>query len=85
MIIEISLVVLLTAGTLFAFRLVRGPTLADRVNSLNGLLVVGSEQRDRRYAMQTGQGAFLPVLVVVALVGFVCTAMVARFVEGGGR
>jgi multisubunit Na+/H+ antiporter MnhF subunit len=83
-IIEISLIVLLTAGALFAYRLIRGPTLADRVNSLNGLLVVGSNAI-AAHAMQTGQGAFLPVLVVVALVGFVGTAMVARFVEGGGR
>jgi multisubunit Na+/H+ antiporter MnhF subunit len=36
-------------------------------------------------AMETGRGAFLPVLVVVTLVGFVGTAMVARFIEGRGR
>jgi multisubunit Na+/H+ antiporter MnhF subunit len=35
--------------------------------------------------MQTGEGAFLPAAVVVTLVGFVSTAVVARFIEGRGR
>jgi len=83
-IIDICFIVLVVAGALFALRLVRGPTLADRVNSVNGLLVVGSNAIAAR-AMQTGHGAFLPTLVVLALVGFVGTAMVARIVEGGGR
>ena len=69
---------------LFGFRLFVGPTLADRVNALNGLLIVGisaiAADGDR-----TDRGAFIPVLVVVALVGFVGTAMVARFLEGRGR
>jgi multicomponent Na+:H+ antiporter subunit F len=83
-IITISLFVLLAAGVLFAYRLVAGPTLADRVNSLNGLLVVGSSAI-AAHSVETGRGAFLPVLVVIALVGFVGTAMVARFIEGRGR
>jgi multicomponent Na+:H+ antiporter subunit F len=83
-IVDISFGVLVAAGALFAFRLVRGPTVADRVNSINGLLVVGTNAI-AAHAMKTGHGAFLPVLVVLALVGFVGTAMVARFVEGGGR
>jgi multisubunit Na+/H+ antiporter MnhF subunit len=69
---------------LFLFRLLRGPTLADRVNALNGLLIVGTIAIAAQ-AMVTERGAFLPVLVVVALVGFVGTAMVARFIEGRGR
>ena len=36
-------------------------------------------------SVQTGRGAFLPVLVVIALVGFVGTGMVGRFIEGHGR
>ena len=35
--------------------------------------------------MQTGEGAFLPVALVVTLVGFIGTAVVARFIEGRGR
>jgi multisubunit Na+/H+ antiporter MnhF subunit len=36
-------------------------------------------------AMQTGEGAFLPVALVVTLVSFISTAVVARFIEGRGR
>lgn len=79
-----TFVILVAAAALFMFRLLKGPTLADRVNALNGLLVVGTIAIAAQ-AMDTGRGAFLPVLVVVALVGFVGTAMVARFIEGRGR
>ena len=34
--------------------------------------------------MRTGRGAFLPVAVVITLVGFVSTAIVARYIEGRG-
>lgn len=84
MIITISFIVLLIAGVLFFYRMLIGPTLADRVNALNGLLVVGTSAIAAD-AVRTDRGAFLPVLVVIALVGFVGTAMVARFIESRGR
>ena len=82
--IAASLVVLAVAGALFGYRLIVGPTLADRVIALNGLLVVGAA-RSPPTPYDTGRGAFLPVVVVITLVGFVGTAMVARFIEGRGR
>ena len=51
---------------------------------LDGLLIVGITAIVLR-AMETGEGAFLPVTLVVTLVGFVSTAVVARFIEGRGR
>ena len=82
--ITTSLIVLLAAGVLFAWRLFAGPTLADRIGALNGVLLVGAGALAAN-AVETGDGAFLPVLVVVTLVGFVGTAMVARFIESRGR
>ena len=35
-------------------------------------------------AFQTGDGVFLGAMVVVAILGFLGTAMVARFIEGRG-
>ncbi len=69
------------AGLCFALRLVVGPTLSDRVMAIDGLVLVGIGAVAIR-AMTTGNGAFLPVLVVVTLVGFVGTAASARFIEG---
>lgn len=82
--IAATFVVLVAAGALFAARLAVGPSLADRLNALNGLLVVGTIAVAAQ-AMQTGRGSFLPVLVVLSLVGFVGTAMVARFIEENDR
>jgi multisubunit Na+/H+ antiporter MnhF subunit len=77
-------VVLGLAAACFLYRLLRGPRLADRVIGVDGLLVVGISAIAIR-AMQSESGAFLPVAVVVALVGFVGTAAVARFIEGQSR
>jgi multisubunit Na+/H+ antiporter MnhF subunit len=79
-----TFVVLGAAAALFTYRLCIGPTLADRVLSLNGLLIVGMGGI-AAHAIHTGTGAFLPTLVVVALVGPISTGMVARFIEGRGR
>jgi multisubunit Na+/H+ antiporter MnhF subunit len=82
-VLEICFAVLLAAAACFGFRLLKGPTLADRVMAVDGLLVVGVSAIAVR-AMQTGTGAFLPVAVVITLVGFVSTAVVARFIEEQG-
>jgi multicomponent Na+:H+ antiporter subunit F len=78
------LVVLGVAAALFATRLVLGPTLADRVVALNGMLLVGMVLL-AELAVETGRGTFLPVLVLLSVVGFLGTATVARFLEGRGR
>lgn len=84
MIINISLAALAVSALLFGYRMLVGPTLADRVNALNGLLVVGSSAIAAD-AVRSGRGAFLTVVVVAALVGFVGSATVARFIESRGR
>ncbi|MEJ7845148.1 MAG: monovalent cation/H+ antiporter complex subunit F [Acidimicrobiales bacterium] len=83
MIVAASFVLLAAAGC-FSFRLVRGPSLADRVIALDGLLLVGLAAVTAR-AVRTGDGAFLPVVVVLTLVGFIGTAMVSRFIEESER
>jgi len=83
-VIVATLIALGAAAALFLARLVIGPTLADRVVGLNGVVIVGMVliAVDAVYA---DRNAFLPVLVVLAVVGFVGTAMIARFLEGRGR
>jgi multicomponent Na+:H+ antiporter subunit F len=76
--------VLLLAFALFGLRLGRGPTLADRVIAVDGMLVAGIGLLLVN-AMDTGRGAFLQVAVLLALVGFVSTAVIARFIEGRGQ
>jgi len=81
--IELCYVVLTLAALCFSYRLLRGPSLSDRVISIDGLLVV-MMSTIAVHAMDTGRGSFIPVIVVLTLVGFLSTAVVARFVEAGG-
>ena len=72
---------LATACTLY--RLVRGPSVPDRIVSLDVLVqivVAGIAVA----AAATGDGTYLAVLVAVALLAFVGTVTVARFVERRG-
>jgi multicomponent Na+:H+ antiporter subunit F len=61
-------------------RAVRGPTLADRIIALDVILLLlagGIAVESAR----TGSELFTGVLVVVALVAFIGTVLVARFIE----
>ena len=71
------------SALLCMFRLVRGPSLADRIVALDALLIVivSGIAVD---AARTGDGTYLDVLVVAALLGFVGTVNVARFIEQRG-
>jgi multicomponent Na+:H+ antiporter subunit F len=65
------------------YRLVAGPSVPDRVVALDTLLyivVIGIAVA----AATTGDGSFLGVLVAAALLAFVGTSTVARFVERRG-
>jgi multicomponent Na+:H+ antiporter subunit F len=83
-VIAVTYGVLVLAFVLFAVRLGRGPTLADRVIALDGMLVAGIGVLLVN-AMDTGRGAFLQVAVLLALVGFISTSVIARFIEGRGE
>ncbi len=76
---------LVLSALLCLVRLARGPSLADRVVALDALVLV-VVSGIAVHAVRTGDGTYLDVLVVVALLGFVGTVTVARFIEwrGGG-
>ena len=76
----LTFAILAVAGALFAYRLCAGPSLADRIVALNGLVVVGMAAI-ATHAAHTGVGAFLPTLVAVALVGPIGNGMIARYLE----
>lgn len=82
---EIATYTLLLLATLaFGYRLLVGPTLADRSVAVSGVLVVGMIGV-AAHAAYTDTGTYLPVLVIIGLVGFVSTAIIARYIEGRGR
>jgi multicomponent Na+:H+ antiporter subunit F len=77
---DLTFVVLLAAAVLFTVRLCIGPTLADRVIALNGIVLAGMAAIATQ-AVETGNGDFLPALVAIALVGPISTGMIARYLE----
>lgn len=79
--ISATFVILAAAAALFAYRLCAGPSLADRVTALNGLVIVGMAAI-ATHATDTRVGSFLPTLVTIALVGPISNGMVARYIEG---
>ena len=82
--IVVALTLITLGGAGFLYRLVRGPTLADRVVSLDGLLTT-IVVAILAWSAYTREGTYLTLGVVVALVAFLGTSAFARFVEGRRR
>ncbi len=82
--IAVALVLIAVGGAGFLYRLVRGPSLADRVVALDGLLTIIVTGVIAWSALQR-TSTYLTVGVVVALVAFLGTSAFARFVEGRRR
>ena len=82
--IRIALALLSLSTLLALWRVVRGPTLPDRVVALDlvGVLIAGIAVVS---AARTGSRYFLDVAIVIALISFVGTAAYARYVETGER
>ena len=82
--IAVAYALTLAAGALFFLRLVRGPSLTDRVLSIDGMITSGVAALVVN-AYDTDSATYLPVAVVFTLVGFIGTSVVARFIEGQTR
>jgi multicomponent Na+:H+ antiporter subunit F len=82
-VITAAFALLWLAGALLLVRVVVGPSLADRVVALDGLLIVvicGLAVN----AARTDNNLFTDVAVVIGLLGFLGTAVAARFIERRG-
>ena len=76
-----ALALLAVGGAGFCAKLLMGPNLSDRVVSLDGILTIVVTAM-MAWSAFTGRATFLIVGVVVALVAFLGTLVVARFIEG---
>jgi multicomponent Na+:H+ antiporter subunit F len=75
----ISLVVLGAALLLSIYRIFAGPTLPDRVLALDLLTVVGMAFIGA-VAVRTGIWLYLDIAIALALLGFLATVAMARYV-----
>ena len=79
---QFALVTMATAILVAVVRLVKGPTLPDRVVAMDlmGVLVVGLIVV---LAASTSVRAALDAAIVIALIGFVATVAYATYIERG--
>ncbi|PSP70205.1 pH regulation protein F [Halobacteriales archaeon SW_12_67_38] len=80
--ITIGLVIASGVTLLAGYRVIRGPTTPDRVVALEaiGINVVAVAVL---FALRTGRGFFIDVGLVLAIIGFISTIAVARYVTEG--
>jgi len=76
----VSGVLLVLAALAALVRVVRGPSVADRMVALDTLLFVGAGGIGL-YIVATGDTTYLAVLVVAILTAFIGTVIVARYIE----
>jgi multicomponent Na+:H+ antiporter subunit F len=79
-----TLAVLSVSLLIALFRLIRGPSLPDRVVALD-LMAAISVGMMAAYSILTQESAILDVAVVVALITFLSTIAFAAFLEQGAR
>lgn len=80
---NVSYLMLAVAALLCVLRMIRARTVANRIVALDLLLVIlvcGLAV----YTGRSGDTSYLNVLVVVALLGFISTALVASLIERRG-
>lgn len=76
----ISFGMVMLAIALGFYRIAKGPSLADRVVSLD-MMTISIMAFCGLYAIFAGTTAFIDVAIVVALIGFLATVALARFAE----
>jgi multicomponent Na+:H+ antiporter subunit F len=81
--ITIAFVILSIAALLFVVRLILGPTVPDRVVALDGVLITVM-CGVLIAAADTESPIGLDSVLVVALLGFIATGVLARYVEQRG-
>jgi multicomponent Na+:H+ antiporter subunit F len=78
--VDIAFPMVMAAVVLAFLRLARGPSLSDRVVALD-MMTVLIVAFCGLFAISTGVPAFLDVAAIVALIGFLATVALARYVE----
>lgn len=76
----IAAIILVVLAIALLYRIFRGPTAADRIAALDALdLLVALALA--LYSLYTGRGIYLDIALVVALLGFISTVLVGRYIE----
>nr|WP_272210626.1 cation:proton antiporter [Marinicella sp. W31]MDC2876527.1 cation:proton antiporter [Marinicella sp. W31] len=80
---DLSIAILSLALLLTAFRVIKGPTLPDRVLALD-MLVAVAMGFIVVIAIRTGFTLYIDIAIALGLVGFLATVAFARFIRSSG-
>jgi multisubunit Na+/H+ antiporter MnhF subunit len=84
--VNVVAIIMLSIGAAgFMFRLLRGPSLPDRVVGIDGLLSVVVIGIIVGAARSTSGGITIETVLVATFVGFVGTTALSRFIERRGH
>jgi multicomponent Na+:H+ antiporter subunit F len=81
---DIAIVLLLIALLLVIVRLALGPNLGDRILALDTVTLLAVALIGV-FTVRTGLGLYLDIAIAVALVGFLATVALARYVLNRAR
>jgi multicomponent Na+:H+ antiporter subunit F len=79
---DAALVLVALLSLLCGYRVVRGPTTPDRVVALD-TIATNVVAIAVPFALKTGRGLFVTVGLVLAIIGFLSTVAVAKYVTEG--
>ncbi|MBQ0038609.1 MAG: cation:proton antiporter [Clostridiales bacterium] len=71
----------LALALMLCFRIFIGPTVADRANAADCVDAL-TDMALILFALYTGRGIFLDIALVAAVLGFVGTTIIGRYLEG---
>lgn len=64
------------------YRVIKGPSVVDRAVAADSVDIL-SDMALILYALYTGRSVYLDIALVTAILGFVGSVMVAKYLEGG--
>ncbi|MCZ7486274.1 K+/H+ antiporter subunit F [Rhizobium rhizogenes] len=73
---------LLLAMAFAAYRLIKGPRAQDRIMAIDTIYNIGILQA-LVLAIKTGNALYLPFILILAILGFVSTVALAKFLMRG--
>lgn len=83
MVVDIAFICIILALLMGAIRLIRGPTLGDRIAALD-FMGVSLAVLIVLLAMRTGFIAFLDAALIVSILGFMSTVALTRYIMSRG-
>ena len=79
---DAGLILVSALCVLCSYRVIRGPTVPDRVVALD-TIATNVVAIAVLFALRTGRGLFVTVSLVLAIIGFLSTVTVAKYVTEG--